>query len=115
KHVPVCGAGRTDAGVHALAQTASFHSKREHSMDEWRQIFNYHLPATVRVLEVQQVAADFHAQRDARAKVYEYRVLNRRFSSALNRRAYFFPARVDWDLVRAAIPLLVGRKDFACF
>lgn len=89
ERVPLKGASRTDSGVHASGQVANFKCDKKPA-EEWRKILNAHLPPTIRVLDSTEVSEEFDACRDARSKVYEYRVLNRRFASALDRRVYFY-------------------------
>src|SRR5487761_364768 len=86
KHVTVHGAGRTDAGVHALAQTAHFDLARDRSTDVIRSALNQHVkPHAVAVGAVERVADTFDARRSARGRVYRYRILNRLPPAALER------------------------------
>ena len=68
------GSGRTDAGVHALAQVATFQTASTIPVENWVLALNDILPASIRVLEVSEAAADFHARKSARAKTYRYRM-----------------------------------------
>src|ERR1700721_4061323 len=68
------GSGRTDAGVHALAQVVTFVTESSVPTANFVKALNDILPASVRVLEVEEVAADFHARKSARAKTYRYRI-----------------------------------------
>ena len=114
ERVPLKGASRTDSGVHASGQVANFKCDKKPA-EEWRKILNAHLPPTIRVLDSTEVSEEFDACRDARSKVYEYRVLNRRFASALDRRVYFYARPLDWKSMETCLPLFVGEKDFAAF
>ena len=77
--IAVHGAGRTDAGVHALAQTAHLDLPRDAEPDVIRNALNHHVkPAAVSVLAVEKVRDSFDARRSARGRVYRYRILNRR-------------------------------------
>ncbi|MCB0403779.1 MAG: tRNA pseudouridine(38-40) synthase TruA [Bdellovibrionales bacterium] len=114
ERVPVKGASRTDSGVHAAGQVANFICDR-YEASEWRKILNALLPATIRILESVEAADSFDACRDARSKIYDYRVLNRRFASALDRRVYFYARPLDWEGIARCLPLFVGQKDFAAF
>jgi tRNA pseudouridine38-40 synthase len=115
-HVPVTGAGRTDAGVHALGQVASFRSDKTLSVKEWLRALNGLLPPDISVRSVESVSDDFHARYSARRKQYEYRILNRAERSALDRnRAWHVRERLDLDAMRDAARLLVGRHDFSSF
>lgn len=115
KRVILVGSGRTDSGVHACAQVANFETDYDAPAEKWAAILNDALPASIRILESVEVPATFHAQKNAKRKTYEYRILNRSVASALERKVYFFPRRVDWDRVESCLPHFVGTKDFASF
>ena len=116
REVAVVGAGRTDAGVHALGQVASFRSDRVMGPDEWTRGLNALLPEDIYVLSTERVPDDFHARYSARGKVYEYRILNRRERSALHsHRAWHVSAVLDLEAMRSAGGLVVGRHDFRSF
>src|SRR5258706_14125913 len=68
------GSGRTDAGVHALAQVATFQTSSPIPAENWIKALNDILPSAIRVLEVAEVAGEFHARKSARAKTYRYRM-----------------------------------------
>ena len=74
---PVIGAGRTDAGVHALGQTASFRIDRAMTPREWTRALNAHLPDSIVVRSTSIMPDEFHARYSAKGKLYEYRLLNR--------------------------------------
>jgi tRNA pseudouridine38-40 synthase len=114
--VPIVGAGRTDAGVHALGQVASFRSETRLSVTEWERGLNGLLPDDISVRSVELVADDFHARYSAKQKLYEYRILNRRDRSALDRfRAWHVRKPLDMAAMRQAATLLIGRHDFSSF
>src|SRR5437588_5301905 len=115
--VMVQGAGRTDAGVHALGQVAHFDLASERDTDTVRDAINAHLrPHPVAVLSAEKVAADFDARRSARRRHYLYRIANRRPDLALDRlRAWRVPRRLDVDAMHAAAQRLVGKHDFTTF
>jgi tRNA pseudouridine38-40 synthase len=117
KRVIVHGAGRTDAGVHALAQTAHLDLAREASPDVIRNALNHHVkPVAITVRAVEGVADSFDARRSARGRVYLYRILNRRSPPALERgRVWHVGARLDPEAMQAAAQLLVGKHDFTSF
>jgi tRNA pseudouridine38-40 synthase len=113
---PVIGAGRTDAGVHALGQVASFRSDKALTAEEWLRALNGLLPADISVRAVEQVPHDFHARYSATGKVYEYRIINRSERSALERtRAWHVRVRLNAEAMRAGAHMLVGRHDFSSF
>jgi tRNA pseudouridine38-40 synthase len=115
--VTVQGAGRTDAGVHALGQVAHFDLARAHHTDTVRDALNAHLrPHPVAVLSAEIVAADFDARRSALRRHYLYRIANRRPDLALERgRAWRVPRPLDAAAMHAAAQRLVGKHDFTTF
>ncbi|MEW6453714.1 MAG: tRNA pseudouridine(38-40) synthase TruA [Pseudomonadota bacterium] len=117
ERVMVQGAGRTDAGVHALGQVAHFDLTKDYETDTVRDALNAHLrPHPVAVLSAEKVAADFDARRSALRRHYLYRIANRRPDLALDRlRAWRVPRRLDVDAMHAAAQRLVGKHDFTTF
>jgi tRNA pseudouridine38-40 synthase len=114
--VTVHGAGRTDAGVHAMAQVASVAVANVLEPPTLVRALNAVLPADVRVLGVEEAEAEFHARFSARAKTYEYRIVNAPLVSAfLHRYAWHVPQPLDMEAMRTAAGPLVGRHDFAGF
>lgn len=115
--VTVSGAGRTDAGVHALGQVAHFDLQREHEPDTVRDALNAHLrPHPIAILNAERVPPDFDARRSARRRHYLYRIVNRRADLALERgRAWRVPRPLDADAMHQAAQFLVGRHDFTTF
>ncbi len=114
--ISVIGAGRTDAGTHALGQVASFRSDKPLTPEEWKRALNGLLPQDICVLAAEHVQDDFHARYSARGKLYEYRILNRVEPSALGRhRMWHVRAPLDLNAMREAASLLVGRHDFSSF
>ena len=114
--VTVHGAGRTDAGVHALGQVASVRMRAAHDVATLQRALNAVLPLDVRVVAVEDAAPDFHARYDAIAKTYEYRLVNAPYASAFEHRyVWHVPGALDVDAMRAGALALVGRHDFAAF
>lgn len=113
----VVGAGRTDAGVHALGQVAHVDIAKPLTGDVVRDALNAHLrPDPVAVLAATQVADDFHARFDAVRRVYRYRILNRRADAALDRGRVWRVARpLDPDAMDEAAQALIGTHDFTTF
>ncbi len=113
----VHGAGRTDAGVHALAQTAHADVARtDLSMEGWMRALNANLPPGVRVLGVRRTRSDFHARYDARGKIYRYAVWNGPVRPPLERdRAWHVIPKIDPVRLAQACELFVGRHDFFAF
>ncbi len=115
--VMVQGAGRTDAGVHALGQVAHFDLASERPPDTIRDALNAHLrPQPVAVLSAEKVADNFDARRSAVRRHYLYRIANRRPDLALDRgRAWRVPRRLDEAAMHAAAQRLTGKHDFTTF
>jgi tRNA pseudouridine38-40 synthase len=117
ERVHVQGAGRTDAGVHALGQAAHIDLARDWAPDTVRDAVNAHLrPHRVAVLTAEQAADDFDARFSARQRHYLYRIINRRADLALDAgRAWRAPRPLDVPAMRAAAQRLVGKHDFTTF
>jgi len=114
--VTVHGAGRTDAGVHALAQVASVQLSAGPDAATLARALNAVLPLDVRVLRVEEAPSDFHARFSATGKTYEYRIVNAPFVSAfLHRYAWQVAPPLDVAVMRQSSEALVGRHDFAAF
>ena len=114
--VVVHGAGRTDAGVHALGQVASVRLTCGHDTAALARGLNAQLPGEVRVTHVEDAAPDFHARFSARSKIYRYALRNAPLVSPFER-AYVWhvPEPLDLEAMRAAAATLVGTHDFAAF
>jgi len=116
RDVTVMGAGRTDAGVHALGQVAAFAIERPLAADAIVRALNARLPHTVRVLSAEEAPASFRARADARSKTYRYRIWNGDVVSPFERRfVWHVPGALNVDAMRAAAQLLEGLHDFAAF
>ncbi|MBI3093899.1 MAG: tRNA pseudouridine(38-40) synthase TruA [Rhodocyclales bacterium] len=111
----VC-AGRTDAGVHALAQVVHFDSAAVRPLTAWVRGVNAHLPASVAVRWAQPVGDEFHARFSARGRRYRYLLLNRAERPGLMaRRVGWFHRPLDVQAMAAAVGLLLGEHDFSAF
>ncbi|MGB3272886.1 MAG: tRNA pseudouridine(38-40) synthase TruA, partial [Xanthobacteraceae bacterium] len=115
--VRVQGAGRTDAGVHALAQVAHFDLVRDFPPGRLRDALNAHVrPAPIGVLSVEVVPESFDARFSALRRHYRYRIVNSRANLALDAgRAWRVPKKLDADAMHAAAQRLVGKHDFTTF
>jgi tRNA pseudouridine38-40 synthase len=111
------GAGRTDAGVHALGQVAHFDLARAWPVDTVRAAVNFHLrPEPIAVLDCAVVASDFDARFSAAARHYLYRLLARPAPPVLDRdRVWWVPQPMRLEPMREAAAMLVGRHDFTTF
>ena len=111
----VC-AGRTDSGVHALAQVVHFDTEAVRPDTAWVRGVNAHLPDSVAVRWAQPVPNDFHARFSARGRRYRYLLLNRAERPGLMaRRVGWFHRPLDADAMAAAAGLLLGEHDFSAF
>src|SRR5436853_7651988 len=117
KPARVHGAGRTDAGVHALAQCAHVDLPNDRlSAARWTEALNALLPSTIRVLRCQYVANDFHARLSAKGKIYRYRIwLAPVLPPFEYRRVWHIPRPLDLRVVKTAAKHFVGTHDFAGF
>ena len=115
--VTVKGAGRTDAGVHALGQVAHFDLARAWEPGRIREALNYHLkPAPISVLACAAVDDTFDARFSATGRQYLYRILARRARPALDAdRVWWLPHDLDATAMHAAAQTLLGRHDFTTF
>jgi tRNA pseudouridine38-40 synthase len=114
--VRVVGSGRTDAGVHALAQVASCRLETRLTCEELLRAINGNLPIDIRVKEVRHAADDFHALRDAVRKSYRYVIQDGRVHDVFQRGyCWFVPGELDVGSMRRAGSYLTGRHDFASF
>lgn len=114
--VTVNGAGRTDAGVHALGQVASVSIAAAIEAPALARALNAMLPPAVRVLGVEEMAPEFHARFGATGKAYEYRIANTPIISPfLHRYAWHVIAPLNLDAMREAAAMLIGAHDFAAF
>lgn len=116
QRVRVVGAGRTDAGVHALGQVVSCELTWTRDVAALARALNGVLPADVAVLEAAWAAPGFHARFSARSRVYRYVILNRAAPSPLRRRYTYHVREPLWvEGMDAAVRQLVGRRDLAVF
>jgi len=110
------GSGRTDAGVHALAQVATFATESPIPAENLVKALNDILPPLIRVLEVTEAPPEFHARKSARAKTYRYRMYRGAICPPfLARYVWHHPYRLDEDAMRQAAALVVGEHDFTSF
>ncbi|MGA8439995.1 MAG: tRNA pseudouridine(38-40) synthase TruA [Candidatus Sulfotelmatobacter sp.] len=110
------GSGRTDSGVHALAQVVTFVTESTVPATNFVKALNDVLPASVRVLEVQEVKADFHARHSARAKTYRYRIDRSAICSPFRARyVWHYPFPLDEAAMMGAEDMVEGEHDFTSF
>ena len=110
------GSGRTDAGVHALAQVVTFVTESSVPTENFLKALNDILPPSVRVLEVSEEAPGFHARHSARAKTYRYRIYRQSICPPfLARYVWHYPYPLDENAMERAAALVVGEHDFTSF
>jgi tRNA pseudouridine38-40 synthase len=110
------GSGRTDAGVHALAQVVTFATESSVPTENFVKALNDVLPASLRVLEVTEAAVEFHARHSARAKTYHYRIYRGAICPPfLARYVWHYPYPLDEEAIARAAALVVGEHDFTSF
>jgi tRNA pseudouridine38-40 synthase len=116
ENIAIHGSGRTDAGVHALGQVASFRTQSALSATEMQRALNALLPPTIRIVAAEETGPDFNARWSARAKIYRYRLYRGRVvPPMLWRYVLHYPFPLDEDRMRDAAARFVGMHDFAAF
>jgi tRNA pseudouridine38-40 synthase len=116
KPIHVAGSGRTDTGVHALAQVAAFTLENPIPPPNLRKAINRLLPTSVRVLAVEETYPEFHPRYDAVAKTYEYRVYRGETAPPFDwRYVHHFPYPLDESAFTGLAPMLEGEHDFSAF
>jgi tRNA pseudouridine38-40 synthase len=110
------GAGRTDAGVHALGQVGSFRTQAALSAEEFQRALNALLPQTIRIVSCEEVGPDFDARWSARGKIYRYRIYRGKVVPPMIwRYVLHYPFPLDEDAMRDAAARFAGTHDFASF
>jgi tRNA pseudouridine38-40 synthase len=114
--VRIFAAGRTDAGVHARGQVAAFDAPKPFAPEDLRRALNAILPRDIVVLDAAPTSDGFDPRRDARSRVYEYRILNRVRRSVFDYRyAWLYPIPLELAPMNAAARHFIGEHDFAAF
>lgn len=114
--VKIIGAGRTDAGAHALGQIANFHLEKEFDVAELQRALNSLLPWDVRIVTLSHAPDRFHARRDARSKLYRYQIYTGPVISPFAYRYYLhFPRSLDIEKMEEAAEAFIGAHDFTAF
>jgi tRNA pseudouridine38-40 synthase len=116
EHVYLHGAGRTDAGVHALGQVGSFRTQSALSAEEFQRALNALLPQTIRIVASEEVGPDFDARWSARGKIYRYRIYRGKVVPPMIwRYVLHYPFPLDEEAMRDAAARFAGTHDFASF
>lgn len=114
--ISLIASGRTDAGVHAIAQTANFTAAKFFTCAKIHAALNGLLPGDIRICKVRKAEPDFHSRFRAKSKIYRYTILNRPYSSALSRNTvYFYPYPLDVGLMQKELKTILGKKNFRSF
>jgi tRNA pseudouridine38-40 synthase len=115
-HEKLAVAGRTDTGVHALANVASVEVEGGPPPERAAEALNTRLPDEISIVDAEEVAPDFHARFSARSRTYRYRLFTRRTPSPFeHRRSWWIPRPLDDERLAAAAALLAGEHDFCAF
>ena len=110
------GSGRTDAGVHALAQVACVSTASTIPIENWLRALNDLLPPAIRVLDIREAPSDFHARKSATAKTYRYRIFRGAVCSPfLARYVWHYPYPLDESAMMTAAGEVTGKHDFTSF
>ncbi|MCX7981679.1 MAG: tRNA pseudouridine(38-40) synthase TruA [Syntrophales bacterium] len=112
--VSICGASRTDAGVHAIGQVAHLDLRRKWPEERVRYALNDHLPATVNILSVTEVPMSFHARNDAKEKTYLYCISRERTAFA-KKYVWWIKDDLDVNLMHRGAQFYAGFHDFSSF
>lgn len=114
--IRVTGSGRTDAGVHALGQTAHFRCETRLTEKDFFAGLNSLLPSDIVILSCRQVSSEFHARYNTKEKIYRYNILNRPLPAAIERHyAWHIKSPLDVDAMQRAADILKGEHDFSAF
>ena len=114
--IQLFGSGRTDSGVHALAQVAHFKTQSQIDIGSIQRALNSLLPPDIVIQKIEEVDEGFHARRHSKSKVYEYRILNRSLRSAFHLSyVWHIPQRLDLMEMKKATTHLIGEHDFSAF
>lgn len=114
--IAIRGAGRTDAGVHAIGQVFDFFTDTQLDAPTFIEAINQKLPETMRILNLEAVLPDFHARKSALAKTYEYRIDTRLVANVFTRKyCYWLSTPLDTNAMKAAAAYLLGTHDFSSF
>lgn len=115
-HVEVIGSGRTDRGVHALAQVANFHTESRMPEKEMLSYLNHYLPEDIVVKELREASEGFHSRFNATGKKYVYNIWNHWIPSAFYRKySYHVAESLDMTAMEAGAQKLLGTHDFIAF
>lgn len=114
--VHLIGAGRTDSGVHAYAQSANFHTESKIPINKIPLAINSFLPSDIRIIKAIERTPDFHSRYHAKGKIYQYKIINNLYGSALLRdKIWHIPKDINYDQMVKASEHFIGQYDFMSF
>jgi tRNA pseudouridine38-40 synthase len=114
--IDLIGSGRTDAGVHALGQTANFKIKNNIPEEKVLYALNSNLPKDIRVVDSREVDMEFHSRYNAIGKTYQYNIYNSRIIDPFRKdTSYFIPYKLDIDKILRSKDYFIGEHDFQAF
>jgi tRNA pseudouridine38-40 synthase len=114
--IKLISAGRTDRGVHALAQVANFKTEKRTSLEKLHIAVNSLLPWDIRINSMREVPLDFHSRYRAKSKVYRYHILNSKLRTVFDYRyCAFVPEKLDIKTMKNELKVLKGKHDFSAF
>lgn len=116
EEITLLGAGRTDAGTHAMGQVANFETQSNIPLFNLAQAINYYLPKDIVVKSAHKVPEKFHSRYSAKSKVYRYTILNSKTRSAIGRNyCHYYATDLDIEKMQKASKALIGKHDFSTF
>ena len=116
EEIEISGSGRTDAGAHAKAQVANFHTQSDMPCKDILSALRRYLPEDIGIYSCKEAAERFHARLNAKTKTYTYRIWNSDMPCVFDRRfVYIFPEALDLDKMNQAARLFLGEHDFSAF
>lgn len=113
--INITGAGRTDAGVHALKQYFHFDTNKEKDLSQLCYAMNKMLPDDIKILSLEQVDDAFHSRYDAKRKIYEYRIVLKNKDPFQDELAFVYPMDFDFVLFKQALEKFVGKHNYQDF
>ena len=116
--IKIIGAGRTDAGVHALAQSANFFTKKKiENLKKFQNSVNFFLSKNlISIKDIKKRKIEFHSRHDAKERIYEYKITNRDSTIALNKnRSWLIKKNIDINILKKGSKILIGKHDFSTF
>ena len=116
EEIKLHGAGRTDAGTHAIGQVANFKTQANIPLFNLVQAINYYLPKDIVVKSAKKVPEKFHSRYSAKSKVYRYTILNNKTRNAIGRNyCHYYGTDLDIEKMQKASKALIGKHDFSTF